>query len=109
MKSQAKTREVTITVTQEDITQGTPVDCNNDPVAIAIKRQCFPDCAAEVWVSFSSVDVVDGSLHLYTGYFPRHVKDFIRQFDRFFHEKELRDQLKPFSFELTLRSRSASA
>ena len=77
---------ITITVTQEDIDHGFIHDCDNCPIAMAIRSQ-FPDADIEVVMTMCSIN---GRIYD----LPREASNFIKQFDA----QEVLPE--PFSFVL---------
>lgn len=97
-------KPLTIEVTQEDIDQGTPGDCENCPVARPIRR-IFPNCSVKVE---GDVIEIDGStvgapekVESFVYEFDRKFNDFVSSFEKDFEDyDEWREEFEPFSFVL---------
>lgn len=104
-------KRLTIDVTQEDIHHGTPGDCEDCPVALAIRR-IFPNCSVKVE---GDVIEIDGStvgapamVESFVDDFDRKYNDFVNtfysSFEKFFDDyDEWRDGFEPFSFVLPVK------
>lgn len=88
-----------VTVTEDDIRNGTPGNCETCPVALAAKR-AYPE-ASDVYVYEKEISVVVTGGYCHTTSYQQWLPDAARNFVRDFDAKGA-DAVEPFSVELEL-------